>query len=507
MRTEKVTLVAVVSVLSTLLLATGAPAGQSDCDEIASLLINNTTITSTNYVFPAGDLPGYCEVTATVSPETDVMVRLPDNWLGRYLHLGGGGFDGVIPSLDFTIPRTPRNPIQDGFVVVASNGGHRVGNYPDASFSADRGLTLGYATGAIYDSDVVGAALVGAYYGEPPRYKYFIGCSNGGKNGSHAAGTFSYFYDGVIAASGAYGHCRDGMDGASMSELTAKWVQVANTFPISPQKAQAVLEAQIAKCDGLDGLKDRIIADPERCNFDPAELRCSGGSTNSCLTDDEIEAINIMRSELKDASGRVIGVPYGLADPSLVSVYGAILGGGFLSMSFGTGEAMSTTSTFDFERDFPTVKTVLDDIYSMTANLNHMSDYLRKGGKLFLWHGWEDMVVPAYVSTRAYRALQESAGPKGSRNVRLYMVPGVTHCAGGAGADTADLLGAMTRWVEKGTPPDHRLIASKIDPQSGATVLTRPLCEYPEIPVYKRGDRNDASSFKCQPQRLGPCRH
>ena len=81
MRTEKSTLVAVVSVLFTLLLATGAPAGQSECDKLASLPINNTTITSTEYVLPAGSMLGYCEVKATVLPETDVAVRLPDNWL------------------------------------------------------------------------------------------------------------------------------------------------------------------------------------------------------------------------------------------------------------------------------------------------------------------------------------------------------------------------------------------------------------------------------------------
>lgn len=501
MRSDKVTLVAVVLVLSTILLATGAPADQSKCNQLISLVIRNTTITSTNYVTPTGELPAYCEVKATVFPETDVAVRLPDNWLGRYLHLGGGGFDGVIPSLDFTIPRTVRNPIQDGFAVVASNGGHRGVSNLDSSFSADRGLTLGYATGAIYDSDVVGTALVEAYYGEPARYKYFIGCSNGGKNASHAAGTFSDFYDGVIAAAGVYGHCMDKMGGTSMSEMTAKWAQVSNTFPISPKKGQAIFLALLAKCDALDGLEDGIIADPERCKFNPAELRCSGASTDSCLTDEEIEAINIMRSDLKDASGQVIGAPFALGDFSQARFFAGLLGGGFLAMTFGTEEPYPT-STFDLEKDFPTVKAVLDGVYSMNASLSRMSDYLRKGGKLILWHGWEDMVVMPYVSPRTYQALRESSAPKGSRNVRLYMLPGVSHCMGGSGADTVDLLGAMTLWVEAGTPPDNRLIASKIA-LDGTTLLTRPLCEYPEIPVYKRGNPNDANSFKCQFRKLG----
>lgn len=505
MRMGKLTMLATVLMLSMLLLASGASAGTTECVALFEVDIRNTTITSAAYVPPFGNFPGYCEVTATVAPETDVAVRLPDNWLGRYLHLGGGGFDGAIPSLDFTVPRTARNPIQDGFAVVASNGGHRGVSNLDSSFSADRGLTLGYATGAIYDSDVVGAALVEAYYGEPARYKYFIGCSNGGKNASHAAGTFSDFYDGVIAAAGVYGHCMDQMGGTSMSEMTAKWAQVANTFPISPQKGQLIFSAMLAKCDALDGLKDGIIADPERCKFDPAELRCSGSSTDSCLTNEEIEAINIMRSDLKDASGRVIGAPFALGDFSQAGFFAGLLGGGFLAMTFGTEEPYPT-SMFDLEKDFPTAKSVLDGVYSMNASLSRMSNYLRKGGKLILWHGWEDMVVMPYVSPRTYQALRESSGPKGSRNVRLYMLPGVGHCMGGSGADTADLLGAMTLWVEKGTPPDNRLIASKIAPD-GNTLLTRPLCEYPEIPVYKRGDPNDASSFKCQYRKLGLGHH
>ena len=97
-------------------------------------------------------------------------------------------------------------------------------------------------------------------------------------------------------------------------------------MPISGHKGQAVLDAQLAKCDALDGLDDGIIADPDTRDFNPAELRCSGPSTNSCLIDAEIEAINIMRSDLKDTSGRVIGAPYALGDPSPARGFAAILG-------------------------------------------------------------------------------------------------------------------------------------------------------------------------------------
>jgi feruloyl esterase len=493
------TLLAAVGIAFLATAAFAGPGDTSSCEDLALLDLNNTTITSATHVPPAGNLPGYCEVEATVDPQTDVIVRLPDVWLHRYLHLGGGGFDGRFPpDLNGPLAAARQSPLVNGYVVVASNGGHREADYPAASFSADRGLTLGYATAAIYDADVVGKALVEAYYGTPATYRYFAGCSNGGKNASHAAGTFTDDYDGVISGAGVYGHSSDNLGGTDMSGMTAKWAQVAGTTPISAAKGMAVLQAQLAACDARDGLADGIISNPEACRFDPAELRCSGPSDDSCLTDEEIEAIETIRSDLVDASGRVIGAPFGLGDPSAAIFSATVLGGGFLSMSFGTGDPIYDVSLFDLERDFPTVMTVLDKVYAMTASLDGLTRYLQQGKRLMLWQGWEDMVVMPYVSTRIYHALQETAGPHADENVRLYMMPGVGHCLGGAGADTFNLLEAMAEWVENDVAPDDSIVASKIDPDTGATTFTRPLCEYPRVPVYKGPDPDDAGSFVCR---------
>jgi feruloyl esterase len=507
MSKEKVTLVAAVLFFSTLLLATAATAGpgSTSCTDLKSLTIRNTTVMSATYIPPSGGEPGYCEVMATVEPQTDVAVRLPDEWRERYLHLGGGGFDGTVPDLNFPFAAAGLDPIANGFVVVASNGGHRAGDYPGASFSIDRGLSLSYATGAIYDSDMVGKALVKAYYGKAAKYRYFTGCSNGGKNASDAAGVFTDDYDGVIAGDGSYGHSSDHLGGSDMAGLTAKWLQVAQTVGISAAKGMAIMQAQLAQCDASDGLSDGIISNPEGCDFDPAVLRCSGASNDSCLTDAEIEAVRTIRSDLRDAKGRVIGPPFGLGNPAAAEPVpmtfiqaASTLGGGFLSIAFGNGYPVSPASLFDLDRDFPTLVGLFDNVYSMTGSLDGFTRYLKKGKKLIFWHGWEDMVVPPHVSTRFYSALSEAAGPKAKETVRLYMLPGVGHCGGGAGADTFNLLGVMADWVENGVAPGDDIVASKVDPNTGSVLFTRPMCEYPEIPVYKRGNRNDASSFKCQ---------
>ena len=74
--------------------------------------------------------------------------------------------------------------------------------------------------------------------------------------------------------------------------------------------------------------------------------------------------------------------------------------------------------------------------------------------------------------------------------MRYYIAPGVDHCAGGPGADTTDLLNALDKWVMRGKAPGT-LTAEKLDPTTGSTLLSRPLCIYPAYPQYSgRGDPN-----------------
>jgi feruloyl esterase len=481
-------------------------AGPVECDNLATLSLTDTVITSTTYIDASSELPGYCEVQATVGPQTDVIVRLPDNWRYRYFHLGGAGFDGQFPpDLNGSLAFARKNPITDGYVVVASNGGHRASDYPGGSFSSDAGLALSYASKAIHDSDVVGKAMVEAYYGKPADYRYFAGCSNGGKNSSHAAGIFADGYDGVIAGAGTYGHGDDGTGGTGMSGLVAKWAQVFQNTPDSlAAKATAVHAAEVALCDVEDGLKDGIISNPANCDFDPASMRCPEGvDDNTCLNDVEIHALNIMRSDLVNAAGDVIGAPYAVGDMTIAKSRAMALRGGFLSLAYGTGEILRDGNTFDLERDFSHVKTVLDKVYGMTSDRESMARYLKRGKKLIFWHGWHDDTVPAWVSPRIYNALRKSAGREGRKNLRLYMMPGVGHCQGGSGADAFDLLSAMSDWVEAGIAPDGRVTAEKIDPDTGEVLLTRPLCEYPTVPIYKAhlGSPDDANSFVCRMPR------
>jgi feruloyl esterase len=478
------------------LFALSVSATPGSCTNLATLQVPNATITSAVYVPAANGLPGYCDVKATVAPQTDVEVRLPDVWNNRYLHFGGGGFDGAIPNLNSPV-MSSGNPLSQGFAVAGSNGGHRSASFPGASFSTDKTLTLDYASGALQETDLVGKAAVKAYYGQPAKFRYFAGCSNGGKNASVAMAVLGDDYDGVVAGDGVYGHSNENTGGSDMSGMTAAWARAQQQVPLSAAKGALVYHAEVAACDAMDGIADGIISNPEACHFNPAILRCSGSSSDSCLTDAEIQTVKTIRSNLKDATGRVIGAPYGLGDPSQAAPSTRALSSGFLSMAFRT--ATYDPTTFDVDRDFTTVMQVLDGVYGMSGSLEGIVHYLSQGKKLIVYHGWDDMLVQPYVSTRLHAALNERAG-KHASNARLYMFPGMGHCAGGVGASTADLISGIVNWVERGVAPDDSLVASKLD-SAHNVLLTRPLCEYPKTPVYVRGNPNDAQSFSCKPSR------
>ena len=129
----------------------------------------------------------------------------------------------------------------------------------------------------------------------------------------------------------------------------------------------------------------------------------------------------------------------------------------------------------------------------------NLHPFLAAGGKLILWHGGNDSALSITSTTAYYQRVVAAMGGQSNTDqfVRFYTAPGVNHCGGGPGADSADLLTALDRWVTRHREPET-LKARQIDPATGATVLSRPLCVYPAYPRYKgKGDPNDASNFKC----------
>ncbi len=491
------------AIVTSLLMATAADAtpGSAACTALMSQQIPNTTLTGAQYV--ASATGNYCQITATVAPETDIAIRLPDVWAQRYVQYGGSGFDGSIPNLSTGFGTVGADPVTNGFVVAANNGGHRSSDYPGASFATDRGLTLSYSVGKIYDTDLVSTPLIQAYYGQPAKYRYYTGCSNGGKNASVAASNYFQNYDGVIGADGVWGHTEDNVGGADMAGLTAKWTQSIQVGALSSDKATALYNKTVQFCDGMDGNVDGIVSNIAACPFKQIanSLRCRGGSSGTCLAESDIRIVNALTSNYM-IGNRLVGPPWSPAG-KLSGVAGVSgLAQGFLQMAFRSATPPDLLS-INIPQQFSTIKTVLDDVYNMTGDIDGIEKYLNKGKKLILYHGWEDTTVPSYVSVNFFKAVQQ-ADAQAAQNARLFMAPGVGHCSGGPGADSNALLTVMSKWVEQNEEPGsspNPVTAWKAgsSPPLSSALFSRPLCNFPSYPQYTgQGDPTEASSYACR---------
>jgi feruloyl esterase len=309
-------------------------------------------------------------------------------------------------------------------------------------------------------------------------------------------------YDGVIGGDGVWGHADENVGGGDMAGLTAVWARVVNvTSTVNPAtfpaKLTALYNAEVTKCDALDGLVDGIISNPSKCHVDPAMLSCPAGTDSpSCLAPTEVSAVKTLQSDLV-LDDSVIGAPYGIGNLvgglSAVVGGGQVLGQGFLAMAY--NNPAYSISNFYLPRDFAFLTNQFGKVDDMSGPLAGVAKFADKGGKLIVWTGGEDALVPAADSVRFVEHLRAALDEASSDNVHLYTLPGVNHCGGGPGADTIDLLTPIASWVEKGVEPKD-LVASKLN-AAGAVTFTRPLCAYPQYPKYTGGDGNKASSFTC----------
>jgi feruloyl esterase len=258
-----------------------------------------------------------------------------------------------------------------------------------------------------------------------------------------------------------------------------------------------VNKAVIAACDKDDGVVDGVISEPEKCTFDPATLACGTRSNSGeCLTDTEIKIVHhLYDGAVRDDAGEPIypgwtrGSEAGwgayLIAPSKPVreefwsdwVYGR---DGFDLRAFNAPASVAAARA-----RLPFVEAINPDLRAFEA----------AGGKLLLYHGWADPVVPPEDTIAYYRQVQKVLGPSTTHSIRLFMVPGMGHCGEGPGASTFDALQALDAWVTKRAAPDS-IAASHI--AAGAATFTRPLCAFPKVARWDgHGDSSQASSYRC----------
>jgi Tannase and feruloyl esterase len=487
-------------------LAGARQAAAADCDAavVAAGAPANTTITSVAAVPSEGEVPAYCRVEGFVDTEITFELRLPTTWNEKFLFLGSGGLAGVPPSDQFA---GAAGNLQSGYAVVATDTGHRgeiSGDLTSPVYDASWALNdperqINWAHRSIHVVAEAAKSIIEAHYGQPQRFSYFSGCSGGGRQAVMTAQRYPEDFDGIVA----------GAPWLRVTNQVMAWTSILQTLaesPVAPSKLPVIADAVMAACDATDGLADNQVTDPRRCDFDPRELACEGENGANCLTDPELDSVlKIYRGPSTSDGERLFPglVPGGedllwpnaIVDPETGGP-GQLLG--FLPDQFLRYFVFGPDYdllTFDFDLD-PWLLEPAGELFNVEADL---SAFRAAGGKLIMWHGWNDPRLSPWDSIR-YRhdVIHELRRPPRVIEgfFRLFMAPGVGHCGGGDAPNMLDPLAALEDWVEDDMAPE-RIIASQID-DNGDTVRTRPLCVYPKVAAYEgEGSIDDAENFAC----------
>jgi len=477
----------------------------SSCESLKNLSLPQTTITLAESrdgqpFIPEGTKEqiapptAFCRVAGVIDPEIrfEVWMPPPAVWNGKFNGVGNGGLAGFIayPSMAAALGRN--------YAAASTDTGHQGGN---GSWALGRPeLLVDFASRAIHVMTLDAKMIVRAYYGQFPRYSYFTGCSGGGGQGMSEAQRYPLDYNGIVSGAPANYVTR-----MWPGELWPAWVthkDPANIIP--PAKLPMIQRAATAACDTNDGVRDGIIRDPRTCKFDPASIQCAGGDSPDCLTEKQVTSVKAIYGGLKDPStGRQFWPGF---EPGGESGWDSHIGGAFGTplayfKYFYLGDPGWDWRAFDMT-DPGNMRLMYDADAKLRPILNStdpdISSFKRAGGKLVMYHGWSDSFISPRNSIAYYESVQAlQGGEKPTQDfLRLFMAPGMMHCAGGNGPNIFDALGALENWVEKGQAP-ALIIASHPGP-GGKTDRTRPLCVYPQVEIYKgTGDINDAASFVC----------
>jgi hypothetical protein len=481
------------------------------CASLATVLqLKNATITAAVEV-PAGSfkpaaagggggprmdfssLPAFCRVAGALHPTMDSDIRFEvwmplEGWNGKFVGGGNGVWAGSVAYGDMV------GPLARGYAVAASDVGHQ-GSPIDANFLVGHPEKLvDFGHRAVHETTVAAKATVEAFFGNRPQRSLFVSCSTGGRIGLMEAYRYPEDYDGISATAPANPMVKLMV----MSLWSGAATMKDETRRIPPAKFPAIHEAALGACDANDGVKDGIITNPPTCHFDPAALQCKDGDAAQCLTAPQVAALRAVYAGPKNPrTGEQIypGLSVGseLQMPMLTVGTEPFP----VATTFFRGVVFKDPSwdfrTFDYDRDVDRALAYGHD--ALDVPVSGLQRFFAAKRKLLLTHGWADGLIPAQSTVSFYDALVKAIGaPAAEEDVRLFMVPGMGHCAGGSGPSSVDYLGTIDNWVETGKPPE-RVIASTPPP---APARTRPLCAYPQVAQYSgSGSTDDANTFRC----------
>jgi Tannase and feruloyl esterase len=464
------------------------------------------------------NVPAFCRVVVEAKPTADSDIRievwLPQSgWNGKLQGIGNGGFAGQIDYMQLGAAVTK------GYAATATNTGHE-GSPIDAAWAMghpEKVVDFGHR--GIHEMTRIAKKAVHAFYGKTPQHSYFAGCSDGGREALMEAQRYPEDYDGILA--GAPANNWTPLLTMAVSDTQALTFDKSSFIPRT--KILSIAAAVLKTCDELDGVRDGILNDPRQCHFDPAAIQCKAGEdTDECLTAPQAIALKKIYAGLRDAHDAELfpgflpgsedgpgGWALWITGPAPAKSLMAFFGLGFYA------NMVYEDSAWDYKTF--TAESGLTAAREKTAKALDAVDadlepFKKRGGKLVLYHGWNDPAIPALSTVKYYdRVIAKMGQSNADSFLRLYMVPGMQHCDNGPGADSFGQVGqlvfddpqhsvdgALEQWVEKGTAPATIIASKYAGDDRQRPKMTRPLCAYPQSVKYKgNGDPKDAGNFVC----------
>jgi len=483
----------------------------------------------------SGSAPAYCEVNLTQSPTVNVRVGLPLSaadggsggmqgaWNGKVENLGGGGWVGTVGAVTTAVAA--------GYVGSSTDTGHskawcnainpatgQPNSLPDCGIDGG-GFILDpqnnlmkwqvdlYIRDGILEQTVWALELAKVYYAREADRNYWVGCSQGGRQGMYMAQHYAHLFDGIIAGAPAININRF-IQAEQYPPTVAR--QLLGSAGLAPAKSAAANAAAIAACDANDGVVDGLIDEPRRCTFDANALRCTGSPTDpaTCLTQREAEATNMIWEGPHNARGERLwgGIPKG-------TTFNTLLPNGNRNID------IVRTFPINWVRQDPTfdVNTYTIENFPEDFEIGYqkyrkwgtdstdLDDLRQRGVKIIHYHGTADpLEVPFNSYTYISRLFERYGVAETQRFMRSFYYPGNSHCGGGTGPQIVQskLFEALRNWVENGVAPDHMVASQSL--ASGAT-RTRKICKYPDVAVYNgSGSTDDESNFHCEVNTTEP---
>ncbi|QRV94818.1 feruloyl esterase B [Ceratobasidium sp. AG-Ba] len=467
------------------------------------------------YPQPVPDLPEFCRFGAEYNTSKTSKFRfevwLPTlaHWNGRFAFVGNGGDAGGVNYPDMGVPLS-----KYGFAVASTNTGHN-GSAIDGTFAISNPqsqIDFGYR--AVHLSTTFAKTIAQAYYGQKPRYNYWIGCSSGGKQGVKSAQMFPEDFDGVIA--GAPAQWWPHLNGFTVH------VNLLNANPTTPGAVipgslfTALGQEVIAQCDKLDGVSDGILTNPRLCKPNLSRVTCGSSnlspyfSSTNCFSQSQLITLKAIYSNWTSTTGEFLFPTF---EPGSESGWAFTVNGipfgpapDYFSYQVLNKTTVSTLQVNETELQRLTAIGDATDPGQTNAIDPNLKPFFSRGGKLLQYHGFADFLIPSGSSIWYYEHVRSYfKNADLSNNYRLFMLPGVGHCSGGAGADSFggpgqlgtsqgaggqsltfdaqhDMILATIEWVEKGVAPKSIVSAKYVNGnRAQGTAFTRLLCPYPQV--------------------------